>query len=118
VFAEGLSMKNIVVFMTTVTKQEAQKIVRSLLDKHLIACANILGPVESQFWWQGKIDKAKEFLVLMKSDEKLFEQLSKAIKDLHSYKVPEILALPIINGWSPYLEWLNETLRPAKTVKP
>jgi periplasmic divalent cation tolerance protein len=107
-------MTNIVVFMTTSTKQEAQKIVRSLLDKHLIACANILGPVGSQFWWQGKIDKAKEFLVLMKSNEKLFEKLSKTIKEMHSYEVPEILALPIVKGWAPYLEWLTETLSLAE----
>jgi len=104
-------MTNIVVLMTTGTKQEAQKIVRLLLDKHLVACANILGPVESQFWWQGKIEKASEFLVLMKSDEKIFEQLSKAIKEMHSYETPEILALPIVKGWPPYLEWLNVSLR-------
>lgn len=110
-------MTNIVVFMTTASKQEAQRIVRFLLDKHLIACANILGVVESQFWWQGKIDKAQEFLVLMKSDEKLFEKLSKTIKELHSYQTPEILALPIVKGWHPYLKWLNATLHPAETVK-
>lgn len=113
-FAEEPKMTNIMVFMTTATKQEAQKIVRSLLDKHFIACANIIGPVDSEFWWQGKIDKAKEFLVLMKSDEKLFEKLSKTIKDIHSYEIPEILALPIVRGWAPYLEWLNSTLSPAE----
>lgn len=96
--------------MTAASKREAQKIVRASLDKHLIACANIFGPVNSEFWWQGKIDKTKEFLVLMKSDEKLFERLSKAIKELHSYEVPEILALPVVKGWAPYLEWLNATL--------
>jgi len=110
-------MTNIMAFMTTATKQEAQNIVRSLLNKHLIACANILGPVDSEFWWQGKIDKAQEFLVFMKSNDKLFEKLSKTIKDKHSYETPEILALPIAKGWSPYLEWLNATLRPAETVK-
>jgi len=109
-------MTNIILFMTTATKQEAQKIVRSLLNKHLIACANILGPVESQFWWKEKIEKADEFLVLMKSDGKLFEKLSKTIKDMHSYETPEILALPIVKGWPPYLEWLNATLRPVETV--
>jgi len=103
-------MKNIMVFMTTPTKKEAQRIVHSLLNKHLIACANIIGPVDSEFWWQGKIDKAKEFLVIMKSDEKLFEKLSKTIKELHSYDIPEILALPIVKGWTKYLDWLNTTL--------
>ena len=107
-------MTNVMVFMATATKQEAQKIVRSLLDKHLIACANIIGSVDSEFWWQGKIDKAKEFLVLMKSDEKLFEKISKTIKDIHSHEIPEVLALPIVKGWAPYLEWLNDALRPAE----
>jgi periplasmic divalent cation tolerance protein len=103
-------MKNIIVFMTVPTKKEARKIVHSLLDKHFIACANIIGPVDSEFWWQGKIDKAKEFLVMMKSDEKLFEKLSKTVKELHSYDIPEILALPIVMGWTKYLDWLNTTL--------
>jgi len=119
VFAEerNQNMTNIIVLMTTATKQEAQRIVRLLLDKHLIACGNTLGPVESQFWWREKIGKANEFLVLMKSDEKLFEKLSKTIKETHSYQIPEILALPIVEGWPPYLEWLNATLRPTETVK-
>jgi periplasmic divalent cation tolerance protein len=114
VFAEELNMTDIMVFITAATRQEAQKIARSLLDKHLIACANILGPVESQFWWQGKIDEAKEFLVLMKSNERLFEKLSKTIKEMHSYEVPEILALPIVKGGASYLEWLTETLHVAE----
>jgi periplasmic divalent cation tolerance protein len=113
VFAEekNPNMTNILVFMTTAKKQEAQKIVNSLLRQRLIACANIIGPVESRFWWQNKIEKASEFMVFMKSDEKLFEKLSKTIKEMHGYEVPEILALPIVKGWQPYLEWLNATLR-------
>jgi len=110
-------MTHIIALMTTANKQEAQRIVRLLLDKHLIACANILGPIESQFWWREKIEKASEILVLMKSDEKLFEKLSETIKKMHSYETPEILALPIVKGWRPYLEWLDAALRPAETVK-
>ena len=106
-------MSSIIVFMTASSKREAQKIVRTLLNERLIACGNILGPVDSEFWWQGKIDNTKEFLVLMKSDEKLFARLAKTIKQMHSYEVPEILALPIIKGWAPYLEWLNSTLSPT-----
>ncbi len=103
-------MVNVIVFMTAASKQEAQEIVKALLDKRLIACGNILGPVDSEFWWQGRIDEAKEYLVLMKSDESLFEELSKTVKELHSYEVPEILALPIVKGWAPYIEWLNSTI--------
>ncbi len=107
-------MTNIMVLMATATKQEAKNITRSLLSKRLIACANILGPVESQFWWREKIEKAKEFLVFMKSDEKLFDRLAKTVKEMHSYDTPEILAFSIIHGWPPYLEWLNATLRTVK----
>jgi len=107
-------MANVIVLTTTATKREAQKIVQYLLQQRLIACANILGPVESRFWWKEKIDKAKEFLVFMKSDERLFPKLSQTTKQLHSYEVPEILALTIAAGWFPYMEWLNSCLIEAR----
>jgi len=103
-------MAPIIVFVTATSKGEARRIVKNLLEKRLIACANILDPVESHFWWQGKIDKANEVLVLLKSDQKLFTKLSKAIKEMHSYDIPEILAMPILEGFPPYLEWLNTAL--------
>jgi periplasmic divalent cation tolerance protein len=106
-------MTSILVFVTVASKEEARKIMRILLDQHLIACANLLGPVESQFWWKGKIDEAREYMVVMKSDEKLFKKLSEAIKQVHSYEVPEILAVPIVKGWKPYMRWLNASLKPA-----
>jgi len=103
-------MMNILVLVTTADKREAEKTVKKLLDRHLIACANIIGPVESHFWWQNKIEKAEELLVIMKSNQKLFADLSKAVKEMHSYEVPEILAVPIVEGYQPYLEWLNASL--------
>jgi periplasmic divalent cation tolerance protein len=103
-------MTNIIVFMTTVTKPEAQRIVQSLLEKRLIACANIFGPVESHFWWQSKIERAEEFLVLMKSNRKLFPKLTKAVNEIHSYDVPEILAVSITEGFPLYLKWMNSVL--------
>jgi len=107
-------MSYIVVIMTTSNKEEAEKIVRSLLKERLIACANILGPVSSLFWWQGKIDEAKEFLVFMKSHKSLFERLSERVREIHSYDVPEIVALPIIEGSPPYLDWLKTCLQPVR----
>ena len=103
-------MTNILVFMTTANKREAEKIVKKLLDRRLIACANIIGPVISHFWWQNKTEKADEFLILIKSNQKLFNKLTKTVKELHSYEVPEILAIPIIEGYQPYLKWLNSSL--------
>jgi periplasmic divalent cation tolerance protein len=104
-------MTNIIVFMTTATRQEAEKITSKLLDQRLIACANITGPVLSLFWWKGKISRENEFLVLMKTKAELFEELAKAIKQMHSYEVPEIIAVPILRGDQSYMEWLNNSLR-------
>lgn len=103
-------MAPIIIFMTATSKSEARRIVKNLLEKRIIACANIYSPVESYFWWQGKIDKANEVLVLLKSDQRLFTKLSKAIKEMHSYDVPEILAVPVLEGFPRYLEWLNTAL--------
>jgi periplasmic divalent cation tolerance protein len=110
---EKIKMTSIIVFVTVASKKEAEKIMRTLLDQHLIACANLLGPVESQFWWKGKIDEAKEWIIIIKSDEKLFKKLSETIKQVHSYEVPEILAVQIVKGWQPYLRWLNDSLEPS-----
>jgi len=101
----------LVVIMTTSTKSEATKIVQCLLEARLIACANILGPISSHFWWKDKINEATEFLVLMKSSKRLFDKLLERVKAIHSYEVPEILALPILKGLPSYLSWLEANLR-------
>ena len=90
------------------------KIVRTLLEERLIACANIIDSVSSFFWWQGKIEEEKEVLVIMKSHESLFKKLSKRVTDLHSYDTPEILALPIVNGSASYLDWMKACLESVK----
>ena len=100
----------IVVFMTVSDKKEATKIAHSLLKERLIACANIVGPVSSLFWWEGKIDKASEFLVIMKSRKSLFKKLSEKVKELHSYEVSEVIAFPITEGLPSYLNWLDTSL--------
>jgi periplasmic divalent cation tolerance protein len=100
--------------VTTPSKQEAKKIAQKLLKKRLIACANITGPVSSIFHWSGKIEHAEEYLVFMKSRKELFEKLAETVKALHSYEVPEILALPVVDGSRGYLEWLGSCLVQAK----
>ncbi len=100
----------VVVFMTASDKKEASKIVRRLLNERLIACANIVGPVSSLFWWEGKIDEASEFLVIMKSRKDLFKRLCERVKETHSYEVPEVLELPITEGLPSYLEWVSASL--------
>jgi periplasmic divalent cation tolerance protein len=101
----------ILILVTTATKQEAEKIIQHLLEKKLIACANILGPVSSHFYWQGKIERAEECLVLMKSRLTLFDAVAAHVKEMHSYEVPEIIALPIVRGSAGYLGWLGSTLK-------
>ncbi len=101
----------IVVFVTASSEEEAQKIASGLLKERLVACANIIEQVKSHFWWQGKIDKANEALLILKTRKALFNKLVKKIKSLHSYEVPEIIALPIIAGNKHYLSWINESTR-------
>ena len=78
----------------------------SLLKKRLAACANIVSGVDSSFWWAGKIDRAREVLVIMKTRRLNFRRIEKEVKRLHSYKVPEIIAIPIIAGSKEYLNWV------------
>jgi len=107
-------MSYLIVLMTASNREEAAKIVRTLLEERLIACGNIVESVCSLFWWKGKIEEEKEALAIMKSREGLFKKLSKRVAELHSYDVPEILALPIVDGSPSYLEWLKGCLEPVK----
>jgi periplasmic divalent cation tolerance protein len=106
-----LGETHIVVLVTVSKKEEAEKIANSLLNEKLIACANIIGPVHSLFWWAGKIEGAEEYIVLMKSRESLFNEVSERVRALHSYDVPEIVALPIVKGYKAYVEWLDGCLK-------
>ncbi len=101
----------IIMLVTTASKQEAEKIAQHLLEAKLIACANIVGPVCSLFRWVGKVERAEEHLVLMKTREDLFEKVAEAVRALHSYDVPEILALPIVDGSKGYVDWLESCLK-------
>ena len=103
-------MEYTLVMVAASSREEAEKIATTLLEKKLIACANILGPVSSRFWWQGKIDSAEEYIIFMKTKRELFDQVADNVKQLHSYEVPEIIALPIVEGAKPYLEWINSNL--------
>jgi periplasmic divalent cation tolerance protein len=101
----------IVVFITVANKKEAAKISDTLIRRKLAACVNIAYNVESVFWWQKKVDRAKEALLVVKSTKAKLSQLIKAVKSMHSYTVPEIIALPIVGGFKPYLEWIDGSLR-------
>ncbi len=101
-------MGHIVIFVTCSTQEEAEKISTLLLDKHLIACANIVAGVHSFFCWQGKRESAEETLLILKTRQALFKDVEEAVCLEHSYAVPEIIAVPIAEGSSEYLKWVDE----------
>jgi len=111
---QDLKNTYVIVLVTTTSKQEAENIAQQLLKEQLIACANITGPVSSLFHWAGKLENAEEYLIFMKSRKDLFEKLAETVKALHSYAVPEIIALPIVEGSKAYLDWLDSCLAEQK----
>lgn len=101
----------IVIFITTPNQKEAEKIANALLAEKLAACANIVDGVHSLFWWQGKIDSSNEALLMVKTKSALLQEIIHRAKELHSYDVPEIIALPIISGSQEYLSWISESVK-------
>lgn len=99
----------ILVLVTAKDKKEAEKISRGLLEARLIACSNIVDGVRSLFRWEGKIDSAKEVLLVLKTKKILFKKVMAKVKSLHSYQTPEIIALPIIDGSKDYLGWVHSS---------
>lgn len=99
----------IVVLVTCGSAREAKRIARTLVESRLAACGNILeAPVRSIYRWKGRVETAREFVLIVKTTSRRFAALKKAVKRLHSYDVPEIIALPIASGSSDYLAWIDE----------
>jgi periplasmic divalent cation tolerance protein len=99
----------IVVLITSSSPEEAHKIAESLVNGKKAACVNIVPRVDSLFWWEGKLESARESLLLVKTKASLFPEIISLVKEIHSYEVPEIIALPIIAGNEDYLKWLDMT---------
>lgn len=99
---------HVVIFITCPNKKEADRIAKHLIKSKLAACVNIVGDIKSLFWWKSKVDIAKEALLIIKTKKTLINKLIKEVKSLHSYEVPEIIALPIVAGNKKYLDWINE----------
>jgi len=101
----------IVVLVTCGSIREAERLAHALVHKRLAACVNILQtPVKSIYRWEGRVETAKEFLLLIKTSRANFPALSREIQKLHSYDTPEIIALPITAGSPAYLRWLTDSL--------
>lgn len=101
----------IIVLITASNKDEAATISTSLVDERLAACVNIVPEVRSLFFWEGKTQDERETLLIVKSRLPLLETLISRVKSLHSYTVPEIIALPIVGGSTDYLRWLRDTTK-------
>ena len=97
----------VVVFITVDSQETARKITDKLLTERKAACVNIIPKVESQYWWQGKIESTNELLLIVKTHAVLLEELIALVKQNHPYSVPEIIALPIIGGNKDYLKWIE-----------
>jgi len=100
----------IVVLITTNSEEEAHEIAELLINRRKAACVNIVPRVDSLFWWEGKPGLAQESLLVVKSKALLFPEIVELVKRVHSYEVPEIIALPIVGGSEDYLEWLNTSV--------
>jgi len=105
----------IVVLVTCSSAKEARKIARAVVEQRLAACANIVtAPVHSIYRWKGRVESAKEFLLIIKTTRGRFAKLKAEVKRLHTYEVPEIIALPIASGATNYLNWISESVGPPR----
>lgn len=104
----------IIVLTTAGAKEEARAMADALVERRLAACVNIIGSIESVFRWKGEVDFANEHLLLIKTTAGCFEQVRDAIKELHSYELPECIRIPIEDGSAAYLQWIGESVAAAK----
>ena len=98
--------------MTAANREEAARIADMLVGAHLAACVQILPEMESVYRWQGKIERQAEVLLIAKTTKAKFDELESEVRALHSYETPEIVAVPLVAGSTPYLEWLSASLDP------
>jgi periplasmic divalent cation tolerance protein len=107
----GQNMTDCIVVYVTAPENEAAELARTLVEERLVACVNIVPGLRSFYWWQGKVEDEPEVLCIMKTRSELFASLRDRVRGLHSYEVEEIIALPIIAGNPPYLEWIKDNTR-------
>ena len=98
----------VVVLVTTANAEEGARLGRALVEERLAACANVVGPIRSIYRWQGAVEEAAEHLVLLKARRADVAALEARVRALHSYDVPEVIALPVTTGSAPYLAWLAD----------
>ncbi len=112
-----LEVQYLQVQTTTDSRAEAMELSRAAVEARLAACAQVAGPLASVFWWDGALERAEEWLVLLKLPADRFDELAAFIAERHSYDEPEIIALPIVTGSAAYLSWVREETRPAEPAE-
>jgi periplasmic divalent cation tolerance protein len=110
-------MDDIVIFITTSEEDEAAKIAKELVEARLAGCINIIKDIRSIYRWEGKIEDESEVLMIAKTQKSLFNAFVKKVKEIHSYTVPEIIALPVVEGSEDYLKWLREVTGISSSVQ-
>jgi len=108
----GIVTNKVVVLVTAGKLAEAKRIAKHLIEERLAACVNITPPVRSIYRWEGRIAQDQEVLMIIKSTRELFPELKAAVSKHHSYKIPEVLCLPIVDGSEEYLEWMDAAVTP------
>jgi periplasmic divalent cation tolerance protein len=106
-----MSATAVVGLVTCASRAEARRIARALLAAKAAACVNIVGPIESHYWWQGKIELGREFLLLLKTTRRHTARVERLVREQHSYQVPEIIFVPVAAGERHYLRWLRESVK-------
>ena len=101
----------IVIFVTVGNSSDAALLAKSLVEKRLAACVNLVPGISSWYWWEGKVNEDQEVLLVMKTSRDKFAALEKEVLRLHSYAVPEIIAVQIVEGSKNYLNWIEESLK-------
>lgn len=100
-------MSEFIQVSTAIDSEEgARKIAQALVERRLAACVHVAGPVSSTYWWQGKMEVAREWTCLAKTRRELYARVEQAMRELHPYDEPEIVALPIVEGSQSYLDWI------------
>ena len=107
-------MSHVVVLVTAADPEEAGRIGRALVDERLAACANLVSSIASVYWWQGRVEESGEALVILKTRQDLLERLIQRVRALHSYSVPEVIALLIVGGNPDYLQWIDDSVLPPE----
>lgn len=100
------------VLTTAGSEEEAERIASTLVEQRLAACVQVAGPIASHYRWQGKLEREQEWQCLAKTEAGLYERVEDAIRAIHSYDEPEILAIPVLAGSDGYLEWISENVGP------